>query len=354
MESTSDSNSISSSKKTTGSIKEISDKLDMKFGVGLPALLLNAGMTTVGVATAQDAEDVIGAGVASIGDLALDMGARQARLTADAGMVNKQFAFGVFEKAKFKDKTISKNIVKNIRKFKGKYVSTASKLLAKSTSAVGRAGARLSATAAALAPSGPIGWLIEAALLVMQLGAMVIDMTWNPLQAYFNKDIKNMKDQIDANIRKQFITNYNADWPLEVKPNIIPWMEEDLKKYIKYRQEYLDNNGLISAEEVLEEEILYGYLLQLKRKRDIVQNPFNRNINLLSATRDNVNLIVAAAIIRRHQQLMKTKNLDYNTYKPRQINKVTHFLQHNWQLIICMCLLICSCILFSISILTTV
>lgn len=214
-------------------------------------------------------------------------------------------------------------------------VQTASKTVAS-------LGAKTSASSAA----GPIGW----AVMIIQLTFAVLDILWNPFQSYYNKDLAQMKETIDVSIRKQFLEN-GSDYPLEIKPSVMPSTDEEIDEYYKLKKEYYENNGLISSEEVFKEENLYNEINSLQRNMRIALNPLYDNINLYSGTTQNIALLIAAAAAKKRGYGKKfSKAIDLKNYKPSTpYKKYVTWLKFNWQLLVSisviLILIICSSML---------
>ena len=98
--------------------------------------------------------------------------------------------------------------------------------------------ASLGAKASASSAAGPIGW----AVMIIQLTFAALDMLWNPFQSYYNKDLAQMKETIDVSIRKQFLEN-GSDYPLEIKPSVMPSTDEEIDEYYKLKKEYYENSA---------------------------------------------------------------------------------------------------------------
>ncbi len=183
---------------------------------------------------------------------------------------------------------------------------------------------------AAYATAGPIGW----ALMIAQLTLAVLDIFWNPFKNYYNKDLVQLKDTIDSSIRKQFLEN-GADYPLEIKPNIIPTTDPEFEEYYKLKKEYYDNNGLISSEEVVTEENMYREIGLLNREMEIGLNPLYNNINLLSGTTQNIAILVAIAATKKRAKERLSKAIDLTNYKPSNpSDKYLIWMKLNWQLLV--------------------
>lgn len=220
----------------------------------------------------------------------------------------------------------------------------AEKTAEKAASAVGMKAAAFTTSAS----TGPIGW----AILIVQLSFMVLDMLWNPFQTYYNKDLAQMKETIDTTIRKQFLEN-GADYPLEIKPSIIPSTEEEIAEYNKFKKEYYDNNGLISSEDVFKEEEIYKEIGLLKRSMEIGLNPLYSNINLYSGTTQNIALLIATAAAKKRGYGKKlSKAIDLKKYQPsKPSDKYLTWVKFNWQLLVSVSLIlviICSLIVLFI------
>lgn len=180
------------------------------------------------------------------------------------------------------------------------------------------------------AAAGPIGWIS----IIVQLTGVLIDILFNPFQTYYNKDLAKMKKQIDASIRKTFIED-GADYPLEVKPNILPLNEDDLDELRAFRKEYYTNNGIITSEDVISEEDLVAALNLLKRKRRINFNPLNNNINLYSRTNQNIALMIAAVVAKKKgYNLDDALNIDYKNYKRSALLVYKNWVEINWQVVV--------------------
>lgn len=224
----------------------------------------------------------------------------------------------------------------------------AQKLAEKAAEKAATQASALGMKAAGFASSGPIGW----AILVVQLSFMVLDILWNPFQTYYNKDLAEMKESLDASIRKQFLEN-GGDYPLEIKPSVIPSTEEEIAEYNKFKKEYYDNNGLISSEDVFKEEEIYKEIGLLKRSMEIGLNPLYSNINLYSGTTQNIALLIATAAAKKRGYGKKlSKAIDLKKYQPsKPSDKYLTWVKFNWQLLVSVSLIlviICSLIVLFI------
>jgi hypothetical protein len=200
-------------------------------------------------------------------------------------------------------------------------------------------GTTISAAAAEgspLAAAGPPGWVVEAVLFIVQMTGILIDTFLNPFKTYFNSDLKDIKKSIDEHIRKLFISK-GYDYPLEIKP-LIEQNDEKTKKYI---QQYFEDNGLISNEDVISEEDLVIYQKMVSRIREIKINPLYTNINTASRTSQNIALLIAAAAVKEkgYQTLKDIPIIDVKNYKKNIFLPIINWSSANWQIIL---ILICS------------
>lgn len=218
--------------------------------------------------------------------------------------------------------TVIKDVTQGIAK------EVAEKVLVQTLSkTAGSLGAKTSASASA----GPIGW----AVMIVQLTFAVLDILWNPFQSYYNKDLAQMKESIDISIRKQFLEN-GSDYPLEIKPSVMPSTDEEIQEYYRLKKEYYDNNGLISSEDVVKEENLYNEINLLQRSMRIALNPLYDNINLYSGTTQNIALLIAAAAAKKRGYGKRfSKAIDLKNYKPpTPYKKYVTWVKFNWQLLV--------------------
>lgn len=198
----------------------------------------------------------------------------------------------------------------------------------------------------ALSATGPVGW----AIVIVQLTFAILDILWNPFQTYFNKDLAELKETIDLSIRKQFLEN-GSDYPLEIKPSVMPSTDEEIDEYYRLKKEYYENNGLISSEDVLKEENLYNEINLLQRNMRIALNPLYDNINLYSGTTQNIVLLIAAAAAKKRGYGKKfSKAIDLKNYTPSTpYKKYVTWVKFNWQLLVSisviLILIICSSML---------
>jgi hypothetical protein len=213
-----------------------------------------------------------------------------------------------------------------------------------------KAAASLSAKLAAGAPImalGAPGMVIYFVMMILQVTGMVIDSVWDPFQTYFNKDLDLMKQTIDATIRKHAL-EMGFEHPLEIKPNLFPNSEEEWEEFGGYIKKYYTNNSLVTPEEAEFEQRIYTALTQINRNVTSIRNI--NNITSMATTEQSFILLAAAAILRRNNEnLEKALDLDWKTYKPKEINKTTQFIQYNWQIFASCCLCICLisfCIIF--------
>jgi hypothetical protein len=241
---------------------------------------------------------------------------------------------------------------------------------------IGITAATSSAAFAAAAGSAATG--IGVLLAIVQITFAFIDMYVNPFKTYFNKDLKEMKQTIDEQINVAFLSS-GYGFPLEVKPPIMPATEEEWKTFRGLVQQYYDDNGLISKEEVLEEENLARDLRKFKRLLRVTTNPYfetqTQNLgselasqNLLSATQQNmlslvsgsqlnIDLAIAAAIAKKKGYTKPTKKrpkllLNYFKYKPKPKSKPPsyNFFKNDWQLIVVILSILISSIISLLSI----
>jgi len=203
-------------------------------------------------------------------------------------------------------------------------------------------GAKMSASSAA----GPVG----VAVAIIQATFALLDILWNPFQSYYNKDLAQMKETIDLSIRKQFLET-GSDYPLEIKPSVMPSTDEEIDEYYRLKKEYYENNGLISSEDVVKEENLYSEINLLQRNMRIALNPLYDNINLYSGTTQNIVLLIAAAAAKKRGYGKKfSKTIDLKNYTPSTpYKKYVTWVKFNWQLLVSisviLILIICSSML---------
>lgn len=195
--------------------------------------------------------------------------------------------------------------------------------------------------ATGLAASGGL----TAILAIVQVVFMLIDTFVNPLKTYFNRDLVSLKQDLDKNLKYQ-LQKMGLNYPLEIKPDIIPIKEEDIQKLFKYKQKYYDDNGLISQTKVLAQEYEVSQLSKLKRFIKYINNPFYTNKQLYDDTLNNITLLIAAAAAKKKGYGLPGKiyDIDYKNYKPSIYKPYLNFIEINWQLII-----ICFLIIISIS-----
>lgn len=193
-------------------------------------------------------------------------------------------------------------------------------------------------SSAFVAAAGTASTGIGIAIAIIQITFAFIDAFVNPFQTYFNKDLAQLKSTIDEQLNTAFLSN-GYGFPLEVKPDIIPKTQDDLTKFKEYIRKYNENNGLITQEEVLEEENLVKELRKINRFKRVTLNPYFDNLNLLSATSQNQALLIAAAAAKKkgYQRPQRPRLLlDYAKYQPKPIQTPPEYnlLKNDWQLLI--------------------
>ena len=193
-------------------------------------------------------------------------------------------------------------------------------------------------SAAFVAAAGSAATGIGIGLAIFQITFALIDSFVNPYQTFFNKDLKELKKTIDEQLNTAFLSN-GYGFPLEVKPDIMPNNEEDLNTFRSLIKKYYDDHGLITKEEVLEEENLVNELRKFKRLQRVTSNPFFETQNLLSGTTQNIALLIAAAAAKKkgYKKPKRPKLLmDYSKYKPKPKAKPPSYnlFKNDWQIII--------------------
>jgi hypothetical protein len=250
-------------------------------------------------------------------------------LAAISGVINGGFATAEIAKSDGSFKEVATSVVAGAGQV-GIDVATevGSKALAKSIASAAAQGSWLAAT-------GPIGWAIEAVLFIIQITGILIDAFFNPFKTYYNKDLTELKEKIDATLRKKYLKE-GYDYPLIIKPDIFPTNDEEKKVFKGYIREYLDNNGLITDEDVITEEDLVSTLQQLKRHQDLVANPLYNDVNLYSATNQNIALLIAAAVAKKkgYGNLDKAVDMDFQNYKISKYTKYKNWTKVNWQILL--------------------
>ena len=345
---------------------------------------LQSGMTVTGAAQVDGSfETVAESIVAGTGGIALDMGTTELATMLDprwkakradkmAAKAIKQFEFAENQVKKLSNQaddlakkiasSVDDKLAKQAAKKVAKKLATANAnllakiatktILTRAASSAGSAAARFAATATVLGSAGPIGWAIEAASAVFQVTGMLLDMLWDPLKAYQNKDLKEMKDTVDLSLRKDALTR-GFDYPLQVKPNVIPVTDEEKEEVKRLVKKYYDDNEIKTEYDIFKDTILYQQMGQLFRAREIALNPLHTNQRLLSNTGQNLAVLIAATVQRHRGNLQNAIDIDYKTYSPPKYRKITRWLEYNWQLLssVCCCLIII--ILLSSSIIGT-
>ena len=206
------------------------------------------------------------------------------------------------------------------------------------------------ATLAAGAATGP-GIIAAVAIVVLQIVGQIIDSAWNPFKNYYNSDLDSIKESIDSQIKEE-LDRQRLAWPLEVKPNIYSFLspddpnyEKNIKEFQDNIKQYYDNNGLITTEDVLKEENIFTTILQLRRENKKFIRDENGNLRLVDPTlstiklqdsdNNNMLLLLSLAIYAKKKKLIKEK-----TNFEKIINKISKFLQFNWQIFISLLLLL--------------
>lgn len=215
--------------------------------------LMSVGMQSKGFSNldkidkTQLGADIVNAGITE--SIEYGLHTKQAKKIAGT-LVSKVKSTTLFKTLQKTGTAVSKLGTKVATSAVGKTVSSTATRIA-TTTTVGKGVVMAGKGAAWLAKGllkllgGPIGL----ALLLIELTFSLIDSLWNPFQTYYNKDLAEYKQQIEAGIRKEF-QQLGRAYPFEIKPNIEPETDEELKEYWKYYNEYLEDRGLVSAEEV--------------------------------------------------------------------------------------------------------
>jgi hypothetical protein len=153
---------------------------------------------------------------------------------------------------------------------------------------------------------------------------------------------------VDASVRKQALKR-GYEYPLDVKPNVMPQSQEKEDEYMEYINTYYINNSLIPLELAAQREELWRSLAQFKRS-DIHLNSIS-DLASISSTQQSIALLAAVAIIRRNNAKMsKALDVDFKTYQPDKYRNQKEFVQYNWQ----MFLLITICIFLIFSSLSSI
>lgn len=220
---------------------------------------------------------------------------------------------------------------------------------------IGTSLSKAAATGAPLAAAGPPGWVVQAVLLIVQVGAAIIDSLFNPFKTYFNKDLRELKNVIDLQIKKQFLKNgYN--YPLEIKPNMIPETSEEMDIFNELLLKYYEDNGLISNEDVIKEEEIFSQINLLNRYRSQMINPLFTNTLLYQGTTQNITLLIAAAAAKKKgysKELKSIKEIDYKNYKFNWYKKYVNFIEENLNIVLGVIICII-CIISIISIIISI
>lgn len=199
--------------------------------------------------------------------------------------------------------------------------------------------------------TGPFAILVA----LGQILGMLLDQFWDPFKLYYNPDLKDFKTAYDSAVQKMFLDEgYN--WPLEMKPNIMPITEDDLKIFSKYIQEYYANNKIISPEQAFNEKEIIKQIASMTRmtKRLFVNEDGSINKD---AVYDTVSYLDEDSDIEEYQMILdiarkvieKRRKKNLQNFKSKIIvpNRFIQFSQKNWQIyiiiLICILLIIFSC-----------
>jgi hypothetical protein len=274
--------------------------------------------------------------VGGIGDLVIDEATEQ--LTKKAAT----------KAAKEVGEEVGEQVAKKVAQKVAQKVAT--KAAAKAGQQLGMSILKKLGSTAFLATGGPIGWAVQAVLAIIQITSAIMDMLWNPLEAKFNKDLSELKETIDSSIRKQYLKD-GYEYPLEIKPNIIPTTDEDYEEFQKLIKQYYDDNGLISEEEAETEEETFRILGLLKRQNQVTINPLFTNINLLSGTQQNIAILIAVAAAKKkgYGNLDKAIDIDFKNYKFSPYKQYIQWFKLNWQLFVSIFVIILLSIFISLS-----
>lgn len=229
------------------------DKFGGQLGIAVGAsTLLSVGMQSDGfknmdkIDKTQLGADIVNAGITE----SIEYGLKTKKAKQVAGTIASKIKNTTLFKSLQKTGTaVSKLGTKVATSAVGKTVSSTATRVA--TTTVGK-GAILAGKGAAFLAKGLLnlmGGPIGLALLLIELTFTLIDALWNPFQTYYNKDLAEYKQLIESGIRKEF-QQLGRAYPFEVKPNIQPETDEEVKEYWGYYNEYLTDRGLVSAEEV--------------------------------------------------------------------------------------------------------
>jgi hypothetical protein len=184
----------------------------------------------------------------------------------------------------------------------------------------------IAANLATMLIAGPAAIFVALA----QILGGVLDAFWNPFKGYFNRDIENVRKQINNGIKSEMLQS-GLNWPLEVKPDLIGTLgdKDKLELFKRYVKNYYEDNGLIFKEDVLEEENLYKELRSMKRFRKkftidedgnmILNNPLQTALNIQDDLDQNLLLLLALAA---RNKINKKKRV-----KP---SVVKQYIEANW------------------------
>jgi len=235
------------------SAKSWVDTFGGQLGIAVGAsTLISVGMQSDGfknmdkIDKTQLTADIVNAGITE----SIEYGLRTKTAKKIAGtLASKVKSTTLFKTLQKTGTAISKLGTKVATSAVGKTVSSTATRIA--TTTVGK-GVVMAGKGAAFLAKGLINLLggpIGLALLLIEVTFSLIDALWNPFQTYYNKDLVEYRQQIESSIRKEF-QQIGRAYPFEVKPNIYPETDEEVKEYWGYYNEYLTDRGLVSAEEV--------------------------------------------------------------------------------------------------------
>ena len=200
--------------------------------------------------------------------------------------------------------------------------------------------------------AGPIGAIVFAVTLVIQITMVLINMYWNPFKTYFNADLAAIKEVSDLNIKNAFKVN-ETNWPLEIKPNLIgPDYSAQLSQYAN--QYYTDNN-LISSNEAITIDNAFVKSQQLSRLKKMFKTDSNGNLvlsnpifNIISdeeQTQQEITMLMASAIaVKKGYKSNNAQQavIDLLNYKKPWYLDILGYIKLNWVFIIIICVCLCS------------
>jgi hypothetical protein len=214
------------------------------------------------------------------------------------------------------------------------------------------------ANVAAALVTGPAAIVI---LIASGVG-MLLDAFWNPLQTYFNDDLKTFKKLYeDSLISMMRSEGYN--WPLEVKPVVFPTTPEEEEEYQSYINKYYTDRGIISKQDALNYIDFINSMNEMNRISSVMFLSPDGSVDkeaLMSTfsyldTGKNIQekklLIDVAKALAKKRTQKKVREILLNRQRQKE-NSFIEFSKKNWQLYIV--ILICiSLIIFSCSIIIT-